>query len=58
MNVFCFRKKKHYECQFCFFHFDSKKELKIHKKNCLCSEKNFNELFCNKESKLIPPPHR
>ena len=58
-NIFCFR-KNNYECPFCFFTFNTKKELKIHKRKCLFSDsKNIsNILFENKEIISKPPPHK
>ena len=57
--------KKRYECPYCFFTFNSKKELKIHKRKCLFCEKNEiteipNILFLKKENipKSKPPPHK
>ena len=54
--------KKKYECPHCFFTFQSKKELKFHKRECLFSEKNeiSNILFMKKENnpRLKPPPHK
>ncbi len=60
-----FCSKKIYECPYCFFTFDSKKELKNHKRECLFNEKNEiteipNILFLKKENnpRFKPPPHK
>ena len=54
MNLFCF-KKKDYECPYCFFYFETKEELKKHKKDCLFSEKNTKIKI---KIRTIPPSHK